>query len=175
MCTKYYTLPAVAFFFLKYLYEKNWSEMKVFLISVVPFLTIFLILPMFLTDWFINVLISWTLIGSGAVFPIYIKVIPPLIITVLFIGLRLRKSDPIEISILSTVVTGSFMVFSYAYLRWFQSLIFYGILKEKEFFTLNLNLGITKRKIKVDNHLITFYLSIIAVFFAYLLILFVYT
>jgi len=175
MCSKYYSLPAVVFFFLKYLFEKNWKEMKIFIVSVVPILTIFLLIPIFLTDWFINVLIEWALLGTGAAFPIYVKVIPPLMIALLFIFLRLKKSDAFEISIISTIVTASFMIFSYAYLRWFQLIIFYGILKEKDFFTLNVNLGFLRREVKVNNHLITFYLSFIAVFFAYLLIVFLYT
>ena len=173
MCIKYYTLPAVGFFFLKYLIDKDWKEMKIFLISIAPLLIIFLILPLFLTDWFFNILFNWYSVGISI--PLFIKIIPPVSIALLFIIFRMNKSDAFEISILSTVTTASFMVFSYFYLRWFQSILFYGVLKEKEFFTLNLNLGFKKREIIVNNHLITFYLSFLGVLLAYLLIIFVYS
>ena len=64
----------------------------------------------------------------GANIPLYVKIIPPVILTLLFIFLRLNKSDPFEISIVSTIITASFMVFTFLYLRWFQSILFYGIL-----------------------------------------------
>jgi len=67
----------------------------------------------------------------------------------------------------------SFMVFSYPYLRWFQSIIFYGILVERDFFKFDLNLGIVKRTINVNNHILTFYLSFGGVFLSYLFILYI--
>ncbi|MFX1320959.1 MAG: hypothetical protein ACFFAQ_04855 [Promethearchaeota archaeon] len=172
MCTKYYTIPAVGFFFLKYLAEKDWSEMKIFVLSIFPILILFLIIPLFITDWLLDVLISWNNMGTDI--PLYIKVIPPVILILLFIFLRLKKSDPFEISIISTLITASFMVFTFIYLRWFQCILFYGILKEREYSSFNLNLGFIKREIKITNHLITFYLSFLAVTFSYLLIILVY-
>lgn len=172
MCTKYYTLPAVVFLFLKYLIERNWKEMKVFIISIAPLLAILLIIPLFVTDWFLGTLIYWSSFGTEI--PLLVRIIPFTILALLYIFFRLRDADPFEISIVSTIVTGSFMVFSFFYLRWFQAIIFYGILKEKEFFSFNLNLGLVKREIKVDNHILTFYLSFVAVFIAYLLIVFIY-
>ncbi|MFX1409409.1 MAG: hypothetical protein ACFFA6_03590 [Promethearchaeota archaeon] len=173
MCTKYYTIPAVGFFFLKYLIEKDWYEMKIFILSILPILILLLIVPIFITDWFLDVLISWKNYGKVPIdLPLFIKAIPPLIIALLFIFLRLDKSDPFEISIVSTITTASFMAFSYLYLRWFQSILFYGILKEREFTSFNFNLGFIKREIKVTNHLLTFYLSFLAVLFSYLLIIF---
>ena len=172
MCTKYYTIPAVGFFLLKYLIEKDWNEMKIFVLSIFPILVLFLIIPLFITDWLLDVLISWN--NMGTYIPLYIKIIPPVIIGLLFIFLRLNKSDPFEISIISTVVTASFMVFTFLYLRWFQSILFYGILMEREYSSFNLNLGFIKREIKITNHLITFYLSFLAVMFSYLLIILVY-
>ncbi len=172
MCTKYYTLPAVGFLFLKFLIDKNWNEMKVFIISIAPLLIILLIIPLFITDWFLDNLINWS--SSGIELPLYIRLIPSIIIALLFIFIRLRDTDPFEISIVSTTATASFMIFSYAYARWFQSIIFYGILIEKEFFSFNLNLGFIKREINVDNHILTFYLSFIAVFISYLLIILIY-
>ncbi|MFX0105284.1 MAG: hypothetical protein ACFE75_07320, partial [Candidatus Hodarchaeota archaeon] len=170
ICTKYYTLPAIGFLFLKFLIERNWKELKIFLITITPLLTIFLIIPLFVTDWFLNSLINWT----SSSLPLFIQIIPFVIIAFLFIFFRLREADAFEISIISTIGTASFMFFTYPYLRWFQAILFYGILKEKEFFSFNLNLGFVKREIKVDNHILTFYLSFVAVFIAYLLIIFVY-
>jgi len=172
MCTKYYTLPAVGFLFLKYLIERNWKEMKVFIISIAPLLIALLIIPLFITDWFLESLVSWSSYGSNL--PLFIRIIPLTILALLFILFRLRDADQFEISIFSTIATASFMVFSFIYLRWFQVILFYGILKEKEFFSFNLNLGFVKREIKVDNHILTFYLSFVAVFISFLLIAFIY-
>ena len=47
------------------------------------------------------------------------------------------------------VTLASFMIFSYPYLRWFQAAIFYGILKEREFFVINLNFKFFKGEIKI--------------------------
>ena len=49
----------------------------------------------------------------------------------------------------------------------------FGILKPKEFFDLNLNLRLTKLKIKIDNNLLVFIVSIICVFLALILIVFI--
>ncbi|MFX0041186.1 MAG: hypothetical protein ACFFCY_16330, partial [Promethearchaeota archaeon] len=86
----------------------------------------------------------------------------------------LKKSNEFENVIISIIAMASFMIFSYPYLRWFQSIIFYGILVEKDFFTFELNLGFIKRKINVNNHIITFYLSFLGVLMSYLFILFVF-
>ena len=172
MCTKYYTLPAVGFLFLKYLIERNWKEMKIFVISIAPSLIILLIIPLFITDWFLDSLTDWSTFGSDV--PLFIRIIPACILALLFIIFRLKDADQFEISVFSTVITASFMVFSFIYARWFQAILFYGILKEREFFSFKLNLGFIKREIKVDNHVLTFYLSFIAVFIAYLFIIFLY-
>ena len=76
--------------------------------------------------------------------------------------------------IFSIVVTASVMFFSNPFVRYFQPLIFYGILKTREFFSFNLNLGIIKGKISVDNHIVTFILSIFAVALAYLVIILIF-
>lgn len=172
MCTKYYTIPAVGFIFLKYLIDKNWEEMKIFLIAITPILIVLLILPLFLTNWFLDNLINWS--SSGVKLPLYIRLIPFISIALLFVFFRLRDNDLLEIAIVSTITTASFMIFSYAYARWFQAIIFYGILRQQHFFSFNLNLGFVKREIKVNNHILTFYLSFIAVFSSYLLIILIY-
>lgn len=170
--TKWYPLPAVAFFFLKYLIEKDWREMKIFLISVVPILFSFLILPFLFWENYINIYLYWENTGVGFA-PIYIKIIPIAIISIFFLIFRLKKADPIEITFVSIVAMVSFMFFSVPFIRYFQPLIFYGILKTKEFFTISLDLKFIKRKIIFDNNLLVFYLSIAACGLAYLMIIFV--
>ena len=172
MCIKYYTLPAIGFFFIKYVYEKDWNEMKIFLISIIPLLTIFLILPLFYYEPFSVSLFNWY--STGADIPLFIRLIPITTIFLLFTLFRLAKSDRFEISIISIVALGSFMIFSYPFLRWFQAIIFYGLLREKEFFTLNLNLGFFKKKLIVNNHILTFYLSILGVLLAIVFIVYIH-
>ncbi|MFX0041289.1 MAG: hypothetical protein ACFE8L_00115 [Candidatus Hodarchaeota archaeon] len=171
MCVKYYTLPALGFFFLKYLFEKDWKELKRFMLCLVPILTVFLIVPILFIEPYLSDLLEWYSIGGGT--PLYLRIIPIGLIALLFIIFRLRKSDGFEIVIISIIAMASFMVFSYRYLRWFQSIIFYGILVERDFFKFDLNLGIVKRTINVNNHILTFYLSFIGVFLSYLFILYV--
>jgi 4-amino-4-deoxy-L-arabinose transferase-like glycosyltransferase len=170
MCIKYYTLPAIGFLFLFFLIKKNWKEMKIFLVSIIPLVLIFLIIPFFTLDWFSNQLLDWY--SHEEAIPFYIRIIPSAIIALLFIIFRLRDSNPFEIIIVSIIGTAAFMFFGYKYIKWFQPLIFYGILTEKEFFSFELNLGIIKRKITVDNHLATFYLSFLGVFLSLLFIFF---
>ena len=172
MCIKYYTLPAVGFFFIKHLYERNWNEMKIFLLGIIPLLIVLFIIPLFIFDWFYESLFNWYSIGPQI--PLYLRIIPGTTIFLLFILFRLNKSDHIEISILSIIALGSFMIFSYPYLRWFQAAIFYGILKEKEFYVINLNFRFLRGEIKINNHIFTFIFSIFAVILAYLFILYVH-
>lgn len=172
MCVKYYTLPALGFFFLKYLYEKDWNELKRFILSMTPILIAFLIVPILFLEPYLSELLSWYSIGKDV--PLYLRIIPIGLIALSFIIFRLKKSDDFEIVIISIIAMASFMIFSYPYLRWFQSIIFYGILVERDFFQFDLNLGIIKRTINVNNHLLTFYLSFGGVLLSYLFILIVF-
>ncbi len=173
MVSKIYTIPVVGFFFLKFIIEKNWKEMKMFLITTVSILFVFLIVPIFFGQNFLLTFLFWNTRGESVV-PIYIRLLPVAILVILFLFFRLKKADLFEIIIFSTVVTASVMFFSNPFVRYFQPIIFYGILKHREFFSFKLNLGIIKGKITVDNHIVTFVLSIFAVFVAYLLIIFVF-
>ncbi|MFX1259702.1 MAG: hypothetical protein ACFFAN_17755 [Promethearchaeota archaeon] len=172
MCVKYYTIPALGFFIIKCLYEKDWKELKILTICIIPLLLIFIIFPLFYLDYYYIELVAWNELGSYV--PIYVRILPFLFISILFILLRLKKTDSFEIIIISIIALGTYLFFSYPYLRWFQSIIFYGILKEKEFFRLNLNFGFIKKEINVNNHLLTFYLSFLGVMFSYLIIIFVF-
>ncbi|MFX1392863.1 MAG: hypothetical protein ACFFAH_04730 [Promethearchaeota archaeon] len=172
MCAKYYTIPAIGFLLTKYLYEKDWREVKILIICIVPLLLIFIVLPLFYLDYYYKELAAWNELGSYV--PIYVRTLPFLFIAILFILLRLKKTDPFEIIFISVIALGTYLFFSYTYLRWFQSVIFYGILKEKEFFRFNLNIGFIKKEINVNNHFLTFYLSFLGVFFSYLIIILVF-
>ena len=171
MCIKYYSLPALGFLFIKYLFEKDWEEMKKFILSIVPTLIIFLILPFFLSESYLSELLEWYSIGSDV--PLYFRIIPIGLIALFFIIFRLKESNEFEIIIVSIIAMASFMFFSYPYLRWFQAVIFYGILVERDFFSFNLNLGVIKREININNHTLTFYLSFLGVLLSYIFILYI--
>ncbi|TFG01886.1 MAG: hypothetical protein EU540_02660 [Promethearchaeota archaeon] len=170
MCIKFYPIPAIGFLFIKFLYEKDWKELKIFLITIIPLLLLLLIFPLFFLTYHYQILIEWN--DRGSYVPIYIRVLPFICIFILFLLFRLKNSDVFEIIIISIVALGTYLFFSWFFLRWFQSIIFYGILKEREFFKFKLNLGFLQREINVNNHLLTFYLSFIGVFLSFLIIIF---
>lgn len=173
IAAKIYTFPVLGFFFLKFIVYKDWKELKMFLISNILVLGVFLLLPIFFGENFLLTYLFWNARGETVV-PLFIRLIPVSIIVILFLLFRLKKADLFEIIIVSIVVTASIMFFSNPFVRYFQPLLFYGILKHKEFFSFKLNLGIIKGKITVDNHIITFVLSIFAVALAYLMIILVF-
>ena len=169
---KIYTLPVLGFFFLKFMIEKDWEEMKIFLISTIPVISVFLIAPIFFWDKYLFTYLFWNEQGEAA-FPLFIRIIPVSIIVILFLLFRLKKADLFEIITVSIVAVASIMFFSNPFVRYFQPIIFYGVLKSREFFTLRINLGKIKGELEVDNHIITFVLSIFAVFIAFLMIIFI--
>lgn len=173
IAAKIYTFPVIGFFFLKFIIEKDWKELKMFLITTISVLFLFLIVPIFFGGNFLLTFLFWNTRGETFI-PFYIRLIPVSILIILFLLFRLKKADIFEIIIFSIVVTASVMFFSNPFVRYFQPLLFYGILKHKEFFSFKLNLGIIKGKITVDNHIITFVLSIFAVMLAYLVIILVF-
>ena len=172
VCAKYYTLPVIGLLFLKLVYDKNWDELKIFLITTVIIAFIFLISPVFYLEGYLELYAFWNQRGEGYL-PIYIRIIPAAVLTVLYLGFRFRKADTFEIVFASIFIMVSFIFFSNPYIRYFQPFILFGILKPKEFFDLNLNLRLTKLKIKIDNNLLVFIVSIICVFVAILLIIFI--
>ncbi|MHA2287768.1 MAG: hypothetical protein ACXABG_03170 [Promethearchaeota archaeon] len=173
IAAKIYTIPIIGFFLLKFLFEKDWEEMKMFLITTISVLFLFLIVPIFFGENFLLTFLFWNTRGETFI-PIYFRLIPVSVLIILFLIFRFKKADLFELIIFSIVVTASVMFFSNPFVRYFQPLIFYGILKHKEFFSFKLNLGIIKGKITVDNHVITFILSIFAVALAYLVIILVF-
>lgn len=169
--TKIYTLPIVGFFFLKFLVEKNWNEMKKFLICIVPIVFVFLVAPIFFIDNYLYLIFLWNQKGED-VLPLYIRLIIVAIISLSYIFFRLKKAGIIEITFFSILVMAVFLFFSLPFIRYFQPLLIYGILTPYVFFTFTLNLGFTKRKIVFDNNLLVFYSSFILVGLAYLIIIF---
>ncbi len=168
---KFYTLPIIGFFFLKFLIEKDWEEMKKFLICIVPIVFVFLISPIFFIDNYFSVYILWNELGED-VLPLYIRLIIIAIISLSYIFFRLKKAGIIEITFFSILIMVIFLFFSKPFIRYFQPLLIYGILTPYVFFTFTLNLGFIKRKIIFDNHLLVFYSSFILVGIAYLIIIF---
>ncbi len=166
MCIKYYTLLTVPIFFLKYLIEKDWKEMKVFILCIFPLLFFLIIIPYIFLSWYSYE--SYDYLQHGFDGPIYVRFIPMTLIIFFFVLFRLKKTDHFETSIVSIIAVGTLIFFSFQYLRWFQSLILYGILKEKEFFTFNLKLGIIQKEIHVNNHVLTIFLSFISVILSYI-------
>ena len=169
---KLYTLPIIGFFFLKFLIEKNWKEMKIFLFSIIPIITIFLILPVFYWENYLTLYTFWVQRGE-AVLPLYVRIIPFALISGFYIFFRLRKADLLEITFVSIFAMAIFMFFSNPYIRYFQALLLFGILTPREFFTFKLNLGFVKRDIIVDNNLSVFYFSFVLVGVSYFIILFI--
>lgn len=172
ICAKLYTLPVIGLLFLKLVYDKNWDELKIFLITTVIIIFIFIISPVFYLEGYLEFYAFWNQRGEGYL-PIYIRIIPAAVLTVLYLIFRFRKADTFEIVFISIFIMASFIYFSNPYIRYFQPFVFFGILKPKEFFNLNLNLRFTKLKIRIDNNLLVFIVSIICVFLAMILIIFI--
>lgn len=169
--SKIYTLPSIGFLFLKYLIEKDWDEMKKFLIGTIPIIFIFLVSPVFFIENYLNLFFAWNQMGEE-VLPLYVRLIPVGVIGLSYIFLRLKKAKTLEITFFSILFMVTFMFFSQPFIRYFQPLLIYGILTPYVFFTFTLNLGFIKRKIVFDNHLFVFYISFILVGLAYLIIIF---
>jgi hypothetical protein len=168
---KIYTLPIVALFFLKLIIEKDWDEMKKFLICIVPIVFIFLVSPIFYVDNYLGLYFDWNTVGEASL-PFIIRVIPALVITIAFLVFRLKKADILECIFVSITITAMFLFFTVPFIRYFQPLLIFGILKERTFFSFTLNLGFIKRKINFDNNLLVFYSSFLLVATAYLIIIF---
>ena len=168
---KIYTLPIAGLFFVKFIIDKDWDEMKKFLIITIPIFLIFLVSPIFYIENYLRLYFLWNEVGEVTL-PLVIRIIPALVITGVFLVFRLKKADLVETTFVSISITAMFMFFTLPYLRYFQPLLIFGILTTKNFVTFNLNLGIIKREIKFDNNLLVFYSSFVLVAGAYLIIVF---
>ena len=174
ICVKYYSLPAIGLLFIKALYEKNWIEIKLIFMIVVPLFLVFLLIPFFCFPSFSYAFNRYPTISYWPQIPLYIKVIPSAILILIFIKFKFKKSEPLEISIISILSVALLLFFLFPYIRWFQVVIFYGILKEKDYFTFELKLGLIKKKVLINNHLLIFYLSFIGVLFSSILAILIF-
>ncbi|MFX1568278.1 MAG: hypothetical protein ACFFCV_07910 [Promethearchaeota archaeon] len=168
---KFYTLPFLGFFFLKFLIEKDWEEMKIFLICSISIVFVLLISPVFFIKDYFFVYILWNELGED-ILPLYIRLIVIGILCLSYVFFRIKKAGLIEITFFSILVMAVLLFFSKPFIRYFQPLLLYGILTPYVFFTFTLNLGFIKRKIEFNNHLLVFYTSFILVGIAYLIIIF---
>ncbi len=164
---KLYVLPALAIFLLKFLINKEWKEIKILLISTIPILVVFFVFPLLFWEGYIEFYLGWNAQGEQY-FPLIIRIMPAIVILTLFLMFRLKKASMLEILAVAVVVMASFMYFSNPFVRYFQSLIFFGILQYKLYFTKEIDFRLFKREIVFDNHLITFYLSFLGVLIAYI-------
>jgi MFS family permease len=169
ICVKYFTLPVLGFFLLKFLIEKDWEELKYCFISIIPLLLTLLIIPFFTLEWFRSQLTGWYHTGPEVHF--LIRIIPSLIIAAVFIVFRLKKATYLEMIIVSIMGTAAFMFFSFPFVEWFVSIIFYGMLTQKDFFSFEVDFGFIKRKVDVNNSVATFYLSFIGVLLTVIVII----
>jgi hypothetical protein len=178
MCVKWFTLPAVPLIFLKFLFEKNWNEIKKIIIYFGIPIFIFLISPIFYLPNYIKLYAAWINMSQSAhaipiTLPIYIRIIP---FTVLFVGytlLRIKKASLLEITFVSIILMFTVMMWARLYLRFLTPLVFYGHLKTKEdIFTINIDF--MNIHFRVGNHLLTYGLSILGCIGAIGIIIFIF-
>lgn len=176
MCSKWFTLPAAPYFFLKYLFEKNWGEIKKLSIFLGMPLIIFLISPILYLPNYLDLYINWVTGVNTTSFeglPTIIKLIPISLIFILYLLFRLKKADLLEITFFSIIVMFSIMFWSRFYVRYFTPLILYGHLKtNNNICKIDINLKITRIYFKVGNHLFTLALSVLGCIAAIAIILF---
>ncbi len=178
MCSKWFTLPAALFFFLKFLFEKNWDEIKKFMIYLVIPIIIFLISPILYLPNYLSLYINWLSGVNTTLFqgiPIFIKLIPITVIFLLYLLFRVKKADLLEITFFSIIAMFSIMFWSRFYVRYLTPLILYGHLKtNNNIFTIDVDLKISRIYFRVGNHLFTFTLSLLGCVAAIAIILFVF-
>ena len=178
MCAKWFTLPAAPYFFLKFLLSKDWKEIKRILIYVGIPILVLLISPLLYLPNYLELYIVW-LTGSSYIViiqvPTYIKLIIFGIIFLLYLILRVKKADLLEITFFSIIVMFSIMFWRRFYVRYLTPLVLYGHLKIYEnIFTIDLDFKITRIYFRVGNHLFTYALSILGCIASIAIIIFVF-
>ncbi|MHA1272670.1 MAG: hypothetical protein ACTSQS_04460 [Promethearchaeota archaeon] len=179
ICAKWYTLPAAILFFMKFFFEKNWNEIKKIVIYIGIPIFIFLISPIFYLPNYLDLYRTWLETRNTALkikeIPIYIKIIPFTFLFLIYLLLRNKNADLMEITFFSIILMFSIMVWSRLFLRFLTPLIYYGHLKTNDnIFKIDLNLKLIKLKFKVGNHLLTYFLSILGCIASYAIIIFVF-
>lgn len=159
MCAKWYTLPAFPLFIIKYWREKQWEELKKFILFTIIPIFIFLISPLLYLPNYINLYINWVVTGNPLteIVPIYLKIIPFLIL--FFIVLyKIKEVDKMTLTFLSIVTTLSYILWSRFYIRYFTPLLFYGFL----FYYKNPSLNKENREnLAIKTHCNLFLISIL--------------
>ncbi|TFG22040.1 MAG: hypothetical protein EU532_14690 [Promethearchaeota archaeon] len=178
MCAKWYTLPAAPYFIIKYFLEKEWSELKkIFLFIGIPII-IFLVSPIFYLPNYLDLYFNWLSITDSSyenMFLFYLKLIPFFTVFILYLVLRLKDADRIEITFVSIILMNLVMLWFNLFVRYLTPLILYGHLKtNNKIIRINLNLKVIRIKFNIGNHLLTFILSILGCIAAILIIIFIF-
>ena len=165
MSVKWFTLPAAAYFFFKFLFKKNWKEVKRVIIFIGIPIIIFLISPIFYLPNYLDLYIGWLSSTEAAALynpPLFVKLG---LFGAVFIGymiIRIKKADLLELNFFAIIVMFTILFWRRTYVRYLTPLILYGHLTTKDsIFTIDINLKITRIYFRVGNHLLTYILSIL--------------
>ncbi|TFF96082.1 MAG: hypothetical protein EU547_06810 [Promethearchaeota archaeon] len=176
LSAKWYTLPILILFFIKYLREKNWNEMKNFIIfSGIP-VFIFLISPVLYLPNYLDLYFSW-LSGHSftAMIPIYFKIIPFFLI-LLIASYKIKEYDLLDLTFLSFLMMVSVLWWSRLYVRYLAPLIYFGhIFVHEDIYTFNIEISEKSMKFSLNNHSVTYIVSIIGLIFSILITIFEYS
>ncbi|MFW9785044.1 MAG: hypothetical protein ACFFFB_22375, partial [Candidatus Heimdallarchaeota archaeon] len=175
---KWFTLPAALYFFFKFLLNKDWKQIKNLLIYLGVPILVLLVSPLLYLPNYIDLYISWISSSKTALPyqpPEYVKLIIFGGIFLIYLILRLRKADLLEITFFSVIVMFSIMFWRRPYVRYLTPLVLYGHLKTNEnIMTIDLNLKITRVHFRIGNHLFTYILSGLGCIVAIAIIIFVF-
>ncbi|KKK55231.1 hypothetical protein LCGC14_3076650, partial [marine sediment metagenome] len=175
---KWFTLPAAPFFFIKFLFAKDWKEMKKFIIFLGLPIIVFLISPILYLPNYLDLYTGWlsgSTISTFEEVPLFVKLG---LFSAVFLGyliIRLRKADLLEITFASIIVMFSIMFWKRTYVRYLTPLVLFGHLKTNEnIFRIDLDFKIVHAKFKVGNNLFTYGFSILGCIAAIAVIIFIF-
>jgi len=174
-CVKWYTVPIMFFIFLKHILEKDWKEMKKFIIYFGIPIFIFLISPIFYLPNYLDLYLSW-LSGHSvtSAVPIYIKILPFLLLLIIF-TYKIKKFDFIDLLFISIILMVTIIWWSRFYIRYLAPLIFYGHINTNEsILSFEMKVSDKKWNISLNKHSLTFIFSIFAAGFVILVAIFDY-
>jgi hypothetical protein len=169
---KWFTLPAIGFYPLLLLLNKDYRRFWRFIVIEGFILLAFLVLPLFIIPNYLELYLFYLQGGGNPIFewvPFYIKLIPILCLSIYFLAFRLKKSDFLAISAWAMLIMFSFMLFARFYLRYLLGWILLGhlMVAAKDWaFEIKL-LGV-----KLNQHEFTFLLSVIGTLLTILLLFF---
>jgi hypothetical protein len=173
---KWYTLPFLIIVFIKYVREKDWKEMKQFIIYTGVPIFIFLISPFLYLPNYLNLYIDW-LSGHAysATIPFHFRIIPFVIL--IFIGFyKARDFDLLDITAYSIVIMVSILWWSRLYVRYLAPLIYFGhIFGPKEIYSFQIRISDKVWELKINNHVLTYISSCIAVIFLVIIAFYEYS